>query len=64
MDEVSILKVRVLILEEQMKKLQEFIESFEEYRRHSRPLIPPPAEIFGDETITWLAVGKDDDDLS
>lgn len=54
MDEVSILRARISILERQMGKmnaqLREFIESFEEYRRHSRPFIPTPLEqqeVFG-----------------
>lgn len=42
MDELSVLKARVFILEKQLEntnaQLQEFIEAFEEHRRHSRPL--------------------------
>ena len=48
MDEVSILRARISILEKQMEKtniqLREFIEAFEEYRRHSRPFIPEQQE--------------------
>lgn len=49
MDEISILKARVSILEKQMKEtntqLREFVESFEEFQRHSRPFIPSPLDV-------------------
>ena len=80
MDELSVWKARVLILEKQMEEtnaqLREFIEAFEEFRRYTRPFIPQPLEqqeAFGGpvaktpEDMEWdysMAMGIDDDDLS
>jgi len=45
MDELRVLKARVIILERQMEQmniqLRKFIEDFEEFRHFSRPLSPP-----------------------
>lgn len=56
MDELSILRARVAILERQMKEtnvqLREFIESFEELRFLSRPLSPLPEDLdFGNVEV-------------
>jgi hypothetical protein len=48
MDELSILKAQVAILERRMEdtnaQLRKFIEAFEEFRYCSRPFIPMPEE--------------------
>lgn len=48
MDELSILRARVTILERRLGQanveMQKLIEAFEEFRRYSRPFIPLPEE--------------------